>query len=473
MTPARKALAAVMLAVLLLAAVVVQLTVVNRLPLPGGAVPDLVLLLVTAIAVATTPALAAVTGFAAGLAVDIAPPAAHYAGEYALVFCLAAYAASRVSHAISDATGERDPVTAFTVMAVATAAGEAGKAALGMLLSDPDVTTAAVSRLLPGAVLYDLLLSPFAFWLVARITREAAVERAPAPAFSRDQRPVSVFRQASAGAAPELHLAGTGAAYGPPPPARRLPSLRLAGTGKNYKTQPVAGRAPKLNLSGASSRSVPRTAAAFSGSASSPLARPRPRKLNFAGDLSVRAGTRPARTPRKNWLKGAASPARAGAPRSADEAVAARSAPSGLSALTGAGTPLARRRGPQAGWLSGSRSASAPGAAKAPRASWLGHARGRPRTVIGSTVRGRAVIVTGAGIPKGAFRRRRSAASGTGHSAAPSGAWLRRSRGPWRKRGFLPGGRSPAPPGARPTARTAIVPDARKPRLFRLLGGRR
>ena len=192
----RKALASVILAVALFAAVVIQLTVVNRLPLPGpvdqgstGA-PDLVLLLVAAIAVATGPATGAVTGFAGGLALDIAPPAAHYAGEYALVFCLVGYAAARVARAIRDMTGEHDPVTAFTVMAIAVAAGEAGKAALGMLLSDPNVTSAAVRSVLPAAILYDLLLSPLVYWLVARVTHgavgwRAAPLRAPAPRVRR------------------------------------------------------------------------------------------------------------------------------------------------------------------------------------------------------------------------------------------------------------------------------------------------
>lgn len=468
MTPARKALAAAVLAVTLFAAVIVQLTVVNRLPFPTGAVPDLVLLLVTAIAVTTTPALAAVTGFAGGLALDVAPPAAHYAGEYALVFCLAAYVAARVSRAVSDRAGERDAVTAFTVMAVAAAAGEAGKAALGMLLSDPNVTTAAASRVLPGAILYDLILSPFAFWLVALVTRPAARSadsgRAPAPAFSRGQRPAAAFRQASAGAAPRLHLAGTGADYATRPSGRRVPRLRLAGTGMSFPAQPPPGRVPNLRLSRGGARSVPRTAAGLPGGSSAPLAARRTRKLSFGGDLPVRAGARPARTPGRNWLRSAASPAlvtaqrpsrgpsrgwlrrgaggtpaanagtaagfparrrgrrprrfaagkpgaaRTGAllsasravPRTSAEALAARSAPSGLSALSGAGAPLAGRA-PRAGWLSGGRGAPAPAVRKNPRTGWLGGPR-RPRTVIGSTVRGR-VPVSSAAAGDGGNRR--------------------------------------------------------------------
>ena len=85
---------------LLLAAVVVQLTVVNRLPLPAAA-PDLVLLAVTAIAVCTSPLAGTLAGFAGGLALDVAPPASHYAGEYALIFCLAGYGAARAGRAPS------------------------------------------------------------------------------------------------------------------------------------------------------------------------------------------------------------------------------------------------------------------------------------------------------------------------------------------------------------------------------------
>ena len=457
---ARKALAVGVLTVALFTAVVVQLTVVNRLPLPGSAAPDLVLLLVAAIAVATTPAVGAVTGFAGGLALDVAPPAGHYAGEYALVFCLVGYAAARTVQAIWNATGERDRLMSFTIMAVAVAAGEAGKAAFSMLLSDPNVTSTVIRRVLPGAILYDLLLAPFAFWLVAWVTRGAvswntAPERAPSSLLPREHRLAAVFRQASAGAAP---------------------NLRLAGTGKNYASPSVARRVPKLRLSDARSRSSLRTAAASSRGAPFPLTAGRTAKLSFGGDLPVRPGARAsqARTPGKNWLRGAAtssvpaakraprapargwlrssgsaaqagrraagsasglprgfmggarsagSPIAARQPRTPAEALAARSAPSGLSALSGSGTPLAGRS-PRAGWLRGSRT-TAPALSMrrlSPRSGWLGSAR-RPRTVIGS----------GVGTGRRPFTRR-GTSGGNWYAATPSGAWLRRSRHPWRKR---------------------------------------
>jgi rod shape-determining protein MreD len=457
---ARKALATAVLTVTLFAAVIVQLTVVNRLPFPGSAAPDLVLLLVTAIAVATTPAVGAVTGFLGGLALDIAPPAAHYAGEYALVFCLVGYFAARVMQVVWNMTGGRDKLMSFTVMAAAAAAGEVGKAAFGMLLSDPDVTGTVVSRVLPGAICYDLLLAPFAFWLVVWVTRGAvswntAPERASAPLLPHGQRLASVFRQASAGA---------------------TPNLRLAGTGENYAGPSVARRVPKLRLSDARSRSSLRTAAVSASGAPFLSGAGRTAKLNFGGDLPVRTGARAAqaRTPGKNWLRGAAtssvpaakraargpargwlrssggaaraggraagsagglprgfmsgaraagSPIAAGQPRTPAEALAARSAPSGLSALSGAGTPLAGRA-PRAGWLRTSRSGASAFSVRrlSPRSGWLGSAR-RPRTVIGSGV--------GAG---GRPFRRRATSGGNWYTATPSGAWLRRSRHPWRKR---------------------------------------
>ena len=211
----RKALVVAALPVALFVAVVVQLTVVNRLPLPGGTAPDLVLLLVTAVAVSTSPMTGLLTGFAGGLALDIAPPATHYAGEYALVFCLVGYFAARIAAASAATTGERNPWVELGVMAAAAAAGEAGKAGLGLLLSDPNVTGPAIKHVLPGAIAWDLLLTPFAFLLVSWVAGLArpVAERAPRPEFVGAQRLAAVFRLASAGAAPNLRLAGTGAKF--------------------------------------------------------------------------------------------------------------------------------------------------------------------------------------------------------------------------------------------------------------------
>ena len=83
---------AVMSAVLLAVAILVQLTIINGLRLPGGGVPDLVLVVVAALALAGGPVPGAVAGFCAGLCLDLAPPASGVIGEYALVFVIVGWA---------------------------------------------------------------------------------------------------------------------------------------------------------------------------------------------------------------------------------------------------------------------------------------------------------------------------------------------------------------------------------------------
>src|SRR5580704_10815656 len=87
---------AVISAAVALAAVLLQVTVVNNVRWPGGSPPDLVLVAVIALALATGPLPGSVTGFGAGLALDIAPAASHLLGQDALVFCLLGYLCGRL-----------------------------------------------------------------------------------------------------------------------------------------------------------------------------------------------------------------------------------------------------------------------------------------------------------------------------------------------------------------------------------------
>ena len=65
-------------------AVIVQLTIVDRIAFPGGTGPDVVLLAVAALALADGPMIGALIGFSAGLALDVAPPGSYLVGENAL-----------------------------------------------------------------------------------------------------------------------------------------------------------------------------------------------------------------------------------------------------------------------------------------------------------------------------------------------------------------------------------------------------
>lgn len=159
---------AILAAVVLAAALTAQLTVVNRLPLPGAGAPDLVLLAVVALGLCSRPATAAVTGFCAGLCLDIAPPGSYLVGEYALVFCLIGYLCGR----LRGATNPSATLTVAVAMAAA-AAGEALVALFGLAVSDPQVSWPAVKQVLPSSIIYDVVVTPFLLYLVMRAVRWA------------------------------------------------------------------------------------------------------------------------------------------------------------------------------------------------------------------------------------------------------------------------------------------------------------
>ncbi|HZR54261.1 MAG TPA: rod shape-determining protein MreD [Streptosporangiaceae bacterium] len=211
-------------AVVVAVAIVLQLAVADRIPFPGGAGPNLVLLTVAALALATGSMAGSVTGFFAGLALDVAPPAGHLVGEDALVFCLIGYSCGLLAVRPS-ADGRQDQehsaLFEIAVTAAGAACGEAMAAGLGVMLSDPRVTWAAIKHVLPAAIAYDLLLSPFVLFAVAALLgmADAMIPRgtpsgaAQARARQASWTPApqaSALRQAGSGGTPRLRLSGTG-----------------------------------------------------------------------------------------------------------------------------------------------------------------------------------------------------------------------------------------------------------------------
>ncbi len=141
--------------VLLLVAALVQVSVLSRLSLPGGT-PDLVLLVVVGLALASGPMTGALSGFFGGLLLDAIPPSQSPLGSWALVLCLTGWVAGRLQD-----FAERSawiPVAIVAVLAPATLLAYAG---LGVLLGDGRVTTDALLGSLPTATLYDVMLAPF------------------------------------------------------------------------------------------------------------------------------------------------------------------------------------------------------------------------------------------------------------------------------------------------------------------------
>ncbi|MEU5114884.1 rod shape-determining protein MreD [Streptomyces longwoodensis] len=154
---------------LVVVALVVQVSVLARLHLPG-AVPDLLLLTVLALAMVYGHVGGALVGFGAGLLADLAPPADHAAGRYALVLCVIGYAAGLVkpeNGRLKSATG---PMLVVVGAAVGSTLLYAG---VGALVGDTAARHVGLPGLLFSAALYDLLLAPFVVPAVMALARRA------------------------------------------------------------------------------------------------------------------------------------------------------------------------------------------------------------------------------------------------------------------------------------------------------------
>lgn len=164
MTPQRFLLGvASVLTVLLL-----QVTVIGRLPLPGVE-PDLVLVLVVAFALAEGPMSGLVTGWCAGLLADAL--SAHELGRLALAYALAGY----LTGMLQDDT-ERSTLQPFGAVALGAVVVLGSYATVGILLGDPRVTLHAVLSNAVSAVPYAVVLTPFVVPLVAGLVRRLDVD---------------------------------------------------------------------------------------------------------------------------------------------------------------------------------------------------------------------------------------------------------------------------------------------------------
>jgi rod shape-determining protein MreD len=170
-------------AVLTLVVVLLQVMLVDRLPLPGGIVPDVVLVVVVAIGLTHGPITGTITGFFAGLELDLVPPGGHLVGESALIFCLVGYACGRLGGWL-----ERSAPRMLAAALIGVGAGEILQAAAGMIASDPGATLTAVRQVLPVAVLYDVLICPVALFLAVLVSRRPAVRKLTAWQFRRAPR---------------------------------------------------------------------------------------------------------------------------------------------------------------------------------------------------------------------------------------------------------------------------------------------
>ena len=146
-----------------LLALLLQVTVVAGLPLPGSP-PDLVLVVVIAFALAEGPLSGMLTGLVAGLLADLL--ALHELGRLALVYVVVGHAAG-----LLDDDRERGALLPFVVVGAGAVGALLLYAAEGLLLGDPRVGLASVGRGLVSSVPYDVALTPFVVPVVGLLVR--------------------------------------------------------------------------------------------------------------------------------------------------------------------------------------------------------------------------------------------------------------------------------------------------------------
>ncbi|MGH4028271.1 rod shape-determining protein MreD [Actinomycetota bacterium Odt1-20B] len=154
---------------LVVVALVIQVSVLARLQLPG-AVPDLVLLTVLGLALVYGHVGGALIGFGAGLLSDLAPPADHAAGRYALVLCVIGYLAGLAKPEGGKLRSASGPLFVVVGAAIGTTLLYAG---VGALVGDTAARHVGLGGLLFTAALYDLLLAPFTVPFIIALARRA------------------------------------------------------------------------------------------------------------------------------------------------------------------------------------------------------------------------------------------------------------------------------------------------------------
>jgi rod shape-determining protein MreD len=153
--------------VLVVIAMVAQVSVLARLHLPG-AVPDLLLLTVLGLAISYGHVGGCLVGFGAGLLADLAPPADHAVGRYALVLCVIGYAAGLVKPETGQLRTAAGPMTVVIGAAIGTTMLYTG---VGTLVGDTAGAHVGLGKLVFTATVYDLLLAPFVVPLVMALAR--------------------------------------------------------------------------------------------------------------------------------------------------------------------------------------------------------------------------------------------------------------------------------------------------------------
>ncbi|MBI1378639.1 MAG: rod shape-determining protein MreD [Frankiales bacterium] len=150
--------------VLVLTALILELTVLPLLHLPG-ATPDLLAVTVIALGFVGGPVRGAVTGFLAGVLLDVVPPSDGVLGLTAVVFVVVGYLAGLLG------VRERGAFLTVGLTGLLAAATTLGIAVVGGVVGDPRVSWDRVPGLVLTQLGYALVLAAFVVPLVTALWR--------------------------------------------------------------------------------------------------------------------------------------------------------------------------------------------------------------------------------------------------------------------------------------------------------------
>lgn len=154
---------------LLATALVVQLTSIARVHLPGGH-PNLVVVILACLALVEGPVAGMAYGFGVGFVADLLSD--HIVGLLALVLTLTGYLIGLFRR-----DEERTALVPLGVVALGGLGATLLYAALSAILGDVRVTITAVPRLAGTSALYDVLLTPFVYPAVRALLGRRDAER--------------------------------------------------------------------------------------------------------------------------------------------------------------------------------------------------------------------------------------------------------------------------------------------------------
>lgn len=146
-------------------AVLVELTLLSRLGIPG-ATPDLVVVTVVAISFALGPVQGATSGFAAGVLLDLSPSSDTLIGVNAIIYLVIGF----VAGFWIDPRDRTLPIM-MGITALSTSAAALGTAIVDTALGGNRVNWAEVPWITLSSALYGVLLSALIIPLIARISR--------------------------------------------------------------------------------------------------------------------------------------------------------------------------------------------------------------------------------------------------------------------------------------------------------------